>query len=135
LVLAIPLLFAAWAFSQSSIISGDVVSALLLSMLAGLFLVLAAPGLIRAPSLNVLRISNLLQLFLFVEGWGCLGTALVLGVNWAVRTLAVALLAAAVAQMLLKCPRCRASLNFGKRSGNRCPACGCDLSLPQREVR
>lgn len=136
LLLAIPLLSAAWAVSQSSItISGDVISALLLSALAGLFLVLAAPGLIRDPSVDVLRLGNLLMLFLFIEGWGCAGAAIVLGVNWAVRTLAVALLAAAIAYMFLRCPQCRGFINFGRRSGDQCPACGCDLHLRQREVR
>jgi len=136
LLLAIPLLFAAWAFSRSSVtISGDVISALLLSVLAGIFLVLVAPGLIRAPPLNVLRISNLLRLFLFVGMWGCAGAGVILGVNWAVRALAVTVLAAGIAQFLLRCPRCRALINFRKRSGDQCPACGCDLCLPRREVR
>jgi hypothetical protein len=138
-------LFAVWVFHEATVaISGDEVSVLLLSLVAGLYLVLGAPTLIRHPGPSTHQITNLLQLWFIIGGWGAAGAGVLIGPGWAFWSLVVASVSAMVWYMLVRCPRCHVRLGWARARAlgtgkpaieARCPSCGFDLRTPFRDVR
>jgi hypothetical protein len=146
LLVAIPVLFILWVLQGHVVtISGNVIQALLLSLVVGLYFILATPGLIRAPALNALRVTNLLLLFFFVGPWAAVGVAMVTGPSWAFFILCIAIVLASIVYIFIRCPECGAFMNRGSGSGKSlwakamrnaytCPSCGCDLRSPKPEA-